>query len=172
MKINPYATTGNQELLQAEPGQSRLLVVVRVSIAVLAIAVFFFLGFQFLKAMSDHRWIPALLSAAGVFAAIPWTSHRAAARNCLTASIALSVGTCSAAGMMLFYFMLFQLDWFERIFNDKGMGPLGLFVFAGAGFAAGAYLCWRLLCLTPLPLEPSVGEFFAAQPDESGSESR
>lgn len=42
------------------------------------------------------------------------------------------------------YFLMFQLDWFEAIFNDKGAGEFGLILSALGGLAVGGIVGARI----------------------------
>ncbi len=146
--------------------------VARVTMAVLATCAFLWFGYVFLNAMINREWLRAIASVTIALAAIPWASHETDARNCLCASIAMSFGAIFAVAAVLLYFKMFDFEWFERIFNDKRMGPLGMFLSVGVGFAFGGYATWRLLALTPLPSNGSMSEFFAVQPSGEQDDAR
>ena len=148
------------------------LKITRASIAVSATCAFLWFGYVFLNAMIDREWLRAVASVTVALAAIPWASHETDARNCLCASVAISIGAISAIASVLLYLKMFDFEWFERIFNDKGTGPLGMFLFAGVGFAFGGYVCWRLLALKRLPRNGSMTESFGVQAGGEQSETR
>ena len=68
-----------------------------------------------------------------------------------------------AALFAIGYFTMFLFDWFERIFNDKSMGPFGLIVSVALGFAVGGLIGWWLQSCFQLDSMRGQSDDFKAQ---------
>ena len=122
--------------------------------AAFATAAFLALGYMFLESMRGRQWLRASVYLAGSLSAIPWALHDSRARDCLAGSIVIAFGSLCAAAAQVCYFAMFEIDWFNGIFNDKGAGEFGMLLFGAVAFAMGGYLCWSLLALTRLTSSP------------------
>ena len=139
----------------------------RYAIAALATVVFLYLGYMFLVSMRERQWLAATAYLVGSLSAIPWVVHDSKARACFAGSIVIAVGTLSAAASQVCYFAMFEFEWFNGIFNDKGAGEFGMFLFGSVAFVASGYLCWRLLALigvTSPPLQPQQSQGGSGEP--------
>ncbi len=124
---------------------------IRIILAGTAVASFFGLGCLFLQSMKTRDWAMAILTVVGGLSVIPWASYQASARDCWTGTLSLTVGSLGAIGAVVIYLTLFYFDWFREIFNHKGSGPIGMFLFAALGFGVGGYATLRLLIRLSLP---------------------
>ena len=119
----------------------------RYIIAAIATASFFYFGYAFVHGMMNRAWWSALGFVTISLASIPWASTTTRLIDCLSGSLIMPLCVGVAATFAIGYFNLFHFDWFERIFNDKGVGPLGLFLSVALGFVAGGLLGSWLLSL-------------------------
>lgn len=126
----------------------------RYAIAALATIAFLSLGYMFLVSMRGRQWLEASAYLAGSLSAIPWALHESRARDCFAGSIVIAVGSLCAAASQVCYFAMFEFEWFNGIFNDKGAGEFGMFLFGSVAFVGSGYLCWRLLALIGLTSPP------------------
>jgi hypothetical protein len=127
----------------------------RYVIAALATFAFLSLGYMFLLSMRGRQWIEASAYLAGALSAIPWALYESRARDCCAGSIAVAVGSLCAVASQVLYFAMFDLEWFNGVFNDKGAGEIGMLLFGSVAFLGSGYLCWRLLGLIGLRTPPS-----------------
>ena len=130
---------------------------IRKILAGTAVASFLGLGLLFLQSMKTRDWAMAILTVVGGLSVIPWASYQASARDCWTGTLSLAVGSLGAIGAVVIYLTLFYFDWFREIFNDKGSGPIGMFLFAALGFGVGGYATLRLLIRLSLPTK-TIGD--------------
>jgi hypothetical protein len=111
-------------------------------------AVVFLVGFvTFDYFMFKHEYVLAVAVLAASLLSAPfiiadsWRARFSGVLVMLVVFLSLLAGSAA-------YFALFSLQWFERVFNNKASGPLGLaiflFVFAGIGGYVG-YGCVRLI---------------------------
>nr|WP_095740235.1 hypothetical protein [Rhodopirellula sp. SM50] len=126
----------------------------RYAIAALATVAFLSLGYMFLVSMRGRQWLEASAYLAGSLSAIPWALCDSKVRDCFAGSIMIAVGSICAAAAQVCYFAMFEFEWFNGIFNDKGAGEFGMFLFGSVAFVGSAYLCWRLLALIGLTSPP------------------
>ena len=152
---NPYEPPGQ---IRAEPASDeaaldRPVRIVRKFLAGIATLVFLYFGYAFVCGMMDRTWWSAVGFAAISLAAVPWSSTSAQLRDCLAGSLMMPVCVAGATLAAIGYFSMFQFDWFERIFNDKGSGPFGLIVSVVAGFGLGGLVAWWLLALLRVALQ-------------------
>jgi hypothetical protein len=75
---------------------------------------------------------------------IPWVDHTASIRERATMSLAAVFAFVGLVGFIALYFLMFQLAWFEAIFNDKGAGEFGLILSALGGLAGGGIVGARV----------------------------
>jgi hypothetical protein len=127
----------------------------RYAIATLATVAFLALGYMFLVSMRGRQWLEASVYLAGSLSAIPWALHESRARDCCAGSIVIAVASLCAAASQVCYFAMFEFEWFNGIFNDKGAGEFGMLLFGSVAFVGSGYLCWRLLALIGLTSPPS-----------------
>ncbi len=64
------------------------------------------------------------------------------------------IASLCAAASQVCYFAMFDFEWFNGIFNDKGAGEFGMLLFGSVAFIGSGYLCWRLLALVGLTSPP------------------
>jgi hypothetical protein len=115
-----------------------------------ACTVFLYFGYWFIREMADWHWRHAAACVTCSLTALPWTSCRAKLQDCLVATLVIVFGTAGGIANAVGYFRMFECEWFRAIFNDKGAGPLGLFLSVAVGFALGAFIGWLLVSRTPL----------------------
>lgn len=108
----------------------------------IAFLAFFSLGYLAIRHILDRNWVVSLLTASASLMCIPFVDQTSTLRQRFSASLIMPFAVAGLAGFILLYFGMFQLAWFERIFNDKGLGPIGLIVSALIGFGAGALVGW------------------------------
>jgi len=126
----------------------------RYAIATFATVAFLYLGYLFLVSMRGRQWLEATAYLAGSLSAIPWVMHESRMRDCFAGSVVIAVGTLSAAASQVGYFKMFEYEWFNRIFNDKGAGEFGMMMFGSVAFVTSGYLCWRMLALVGVTYAP------------------
>ncbi|MDZ7618407.1 MAG: hypothetical protein U1E05_15485 [Patescibacteria group bacterium] len=126
----------------------------RYAIATLATGTFLYLGYLFLVSMRSRQWPEATIYLVGSLSSIPWALNECKIRDCFAGSIVVAIATLSAVASEFVYFAMFELDWFARIFNDKGAGEFGMLLFGISGFGVGGYACWRILALLRLTSSP------------------
>ena len=133
--------------------------VIRIALAGLAVVGFLVFGFLFLQAMRARDWAIAISTVVGALSVIPWASYRSSARDCLTGTLALAVGVFCGIGGVIVYFGLFHFEWFSEIFNHKGIGSIGMFLFFALGFGLGGYATLHTLIRLSLPSSTRCSDF-------------
>ena len=136
--------------------------VIRVALAGFAVVGFLALGFFFLQSMRARDWPIAISTVVGALSVIPWACYRSSARDCFTGTLSLAVGSFCGIGAAIVYFGLFHFEWFSEIFNHKGTGPIGMFLFAALGFGLGGYATLHTLIRLSLPTSMRCSDFLTS----------
>ena len=136
--------------------------VLRIGLAILAVVGFVAFGVLFLQSMGSRSWASAILAGVSGLSLLPWVSYRSAVRDCLTLTLSTTIGVFVGIGAIFAYLGMFHFDWFSDLFNDKGMGPIGMIVFMVAGFAMGWCATFHLLIRLSFPTSKSYSDFFTS----------
>ena len=104
-------------------------------------------------------WLPVAVAAVFFFG--PLLTNEPIRRR-----ISLSIAGASTVALSYvtipLFMLLFEWDWYERHFNDKGSGPLGFFIFTTIFVVLPAYIIYRCLMrflrLTKLQPTENSGE--------------
>ena len=114
-------------------------------LATVATLVFLIFGFLFLVKMVERSWLRAAAYAALSLSSIPWAAVRSKLGDCLLASLMMPPGVLGSVIFCTAYLAMFEFPWFERVFNNDGLGPLGLIAATLLGFIPGGIFAWWLL---------------------------
>ena len=125
-------------------------------VVTLAIGFFLLFGYLFVVSMWAKQWFVAIALLACSLGSIPWVVAESEIQDRLAATVAIVLATVTAALAQLVYFSLFNVQWFERIFNDKGMGEFGMLAFGLIGFCIGGVAGWKLMRCAGLRSKHSV----------------
>ncbi len=133
--------------------------VARYPVAAIAAASFLFFGYAFIASMRERDLWFTISFATLSLSSIPWASTSAPWRDCLSFSLLMPICVFGASLAVFGYFAMFEFDWFERVFNGKGSGSLGLIVSLVLGFVLSGMAGGKLLILTRLPVQsvPTTG---------------
>lgn len=118
---------------------------IRHASSTVVVGAFFAIGYFAIRQWLEGQWLVAIFGAVVSLMCIPLVDHSSSIRKRLIASCLMPLPMVGLATFIFIYFQLFRIPWFERLFNDKGSGPVGLILFALPGFGAGCYLSWFIL---------------------------
>ena len=113
--------------------------------AAVAGVLFFYAGYEFLIAMADRHWSAAVIAVTVSLTAAPFCLYDQPLRTCSESAACIVAGVFGAVACHLAYFAMMHIGWLERIFNDKGAGPLGLIMAVTIGFCGAATSAWFAL---------------------------
>jgi hypothetical protein len=147
MEQNPYASPPEDVRCAKRVTHRQRLV--RYAVPALAVTLFFVLGCIGFFQAAERQWFTASLATTGTLMCIPFADHSASAslRERLAWSLIMPFAVGGLVGFVLLYFQLFYFNWFKLIFNDKGSGEFGLFLFTIMGLVTGGYLGFGILRL-------------------------
>ncbi len=95
--------------------------------------------------VQEKRFLIAYVAVSIALMLIPIADHTSTLRQRLLVSLVMPFALAGLAVFVWIYFLMFRFSWFERVFNSKDTGPVGMILFALAGLASGGIMGWRLI---------------------------
>lgn len=119
----------------------------RHALSTVVVVAFLAIGYIAIRQLFDGHLFVAFMAGSASLMCIPLVDHTSDFRQRLFASCLMPFAMAGLALFVMLYFKLFRIAWFERLFNDKGSGPVGMIFFALTGMVAGGYIGWRILTI-------------------------
>lgn len=116
----------------------------KIAVSTIVTIAFLGLGFLGIRGFLNRQWVLAAICVPASWMCIPWVDHTASIHERATSSIAAVFAFVGLVGFIALYFLMFQLAWFEAIFNGKGAGEGGLIFSALGGLAVGGIVGTRV----------------------------
>ncbi|QDT11026.1 hypothetical protein K239x_30190 [Planctomycetes bacterium K23_9] len=158
-----HPTSMNTNAHEAPPENAGVrMPVIRAALAGFAVIGFLALGFLFLQSMRARDWPIAISTVVGALSVIPWASYRSTTRDCFAGTVALAAGAFCGIGAVIVYLGMFHYEWFSDVFDHKGIGPIGMFLFAALGFSLGAYATLHTMIRLLLPTSVRCSDFLTS----------
>jgi hypothetical protein len=141
-ELNPYEPPSPPDLDQPD-SKSAVVVetlgrrLLQVLVSCIGVIGFLALGALAIQQVLANQMRLAFLAGCASLMFIPMVDANSTIRQRFAASLLMPFALGGAVVLVALYFQLFRIRWFESVFNNDALGPLGLIAFALIGLVLG-----------------------------------